>query len=176
MPRNPNESVRLRIPSLKALYLILYSEVGTASAVRHARVRFSARHPKEVPSWEWGWGDGEEPRRMTTDECTVKKTNKKSGIMQPKPLKKYLRVFIGTWLTSVDFIITYVTQRRVGWESGFTVRNGLHARDNIIEDIDRLATRHGFRKGTLRHTAFLGETNTTFLHPVTAVYSEYAPV
>ncbi len=42
-------------------------------AVRQARVRFSARHHREVfPHWaDKRWGNGERPQRMAMDKCIV---------------------------------------------------------------------------------------------------------
>ncbi len=68
-------------------------------AVRQARVRFSARHHREVfPHWAYKrWGNGERPQRMAKDKCIEwmwlnecmyvcykkRKINKKSGILPP---------------------------------------------------------------------------------------------
>ncbi len=47
--------------------------VARRLAGRQARVRFSARHHREVyPHWaQVQWGNGERPRRMAMDECMV---------------------------------------------------------------------------------------------------------
>jgi hypothetical protein len=104
--------------------------------------------------------------------CNFKNKQKESH-HATKPLKKISkRVY---W--HLTYVCTFYNHLRYTKKSG--VGKWIHCAQRPscqrqYEDIDGLATQHGFRKGSLRHTVFLGETKTTFLHPVTAVYSEYA--